>query len=315
MRALSEQWQFQKDDKKWSRKTKTITTPIATTNRRHVVSPLNISTVSDSTNLDQSSSEVLMVSELSTSPTRNRHARTIKTYSFCGDKLVTSPNCVASPDEGERVTVIEPAIECVQQPDDRESDIKRDTINNNIIVQDFDEENEEGKIENLERMGSFATTILNHFDANLLKLRHPIHNELSRSLPNVFNCTEEEEEEVGGVTVGSSDCELDHTHTCLSSLTGSTNSLIGALDKDEDEDSITRTSPILHSTVRRTSRPNGMWVNGDDLPSPGVSLDEESFMSTQRTGRRSTVESTDSSSIMEQVEVFGDSQRKQTSPL
>ena len=238
-----------------------------------------------------------MVSELSTSPTRVPN-RSIKTYSFCGDREGMSIHVEPLPllsdvdetraeeeeEESSKLSLLSPEREKVR------------------LKGGEDCEGDEGKINELGRLGSFASGMLNMFDANMRKLRRPPSNnfnsDLSRSLPDVFSCD----------TLPSSGNELETTQTCLSDLTGSVNSILrlekGEEEEEEFEDLLQ--SPAVHSRGHSESiMCNGSGTWGGPSPEASYTEEEESTCesSHQRLGRQNTFDSNDSSSYMEQVEV------------
>jgi hypothetical protein len=235
MRALSEQWQFQKKIKRWSRKTI----------NKSEFSPDSSQSTSDSSTVTLP----VMVNELSTSPTLRGQ---VKTYTFCGDKDNSCELTVNVTSDGTDQSDVMTGADLSPQSCSTPVNIStaRDTI---VITPDEDEDQ-------LECIGSFASGFLNEFDSNLLKLRR--HNTLSRSLPNVLSISSND--------LSSNPDEANRT--CLSSLTGSPCSSVGELDKMEDYNR--SESPLLasdtcclpHSTI------DTRWLNSDSSPS-GLSTD------------------------------------------
>lgn len=260
MRALSEQWQFQKNEKRWSRK------PVkhhASTN----VLPSIITTDPDN--------GPILVSELRSSPTRGR----VKTYSFCFANQ-TPPTC-SSP------ILVNGVEEEVGSMDDITS--------KSLIV---------SREEGLDRLGSFASGMIDQLDSNLLKLRRI--EGLSHSLPNV--------------------CSDSLACNRLSSPPNSSRATsIGSVIEDEGEmnffvaEEISQ-SPSVHSRGASASGPEGDGLLRVDSvcssttwgPSPDSCVWETETESPtlllphRRMERRGTMGSTDSGSFLEQVEVLSD---------
>ncbi|XP_019850855.1 PREDICTED: rho GTPase-activating protein 7-like isoform X2 [Amphimedon queenslandica] len=278
MRALSEQWQFERTDKRWSRKGKhpKRTSPL-TINNTHYPSPAASVDIIE---------PPLMVSELSTSPTRTTN-RSIKTYSFCGDK------------EGVSIQIV-PLPSVSDEDETKQSDAGSEKLDllspMKERVRDKDEDDDEGKIGELGRLGSFASGMLSMFDDSMSKLRRPtLNSDLSRSLPDVFSCS----------TLPSSNNET--TQTCLSDLTGSVDSILNLEKGEEEEFEDLLESPAVHSrgpSETLMCNSSGTW--GGPSPEASYTEEEENVCvegSHKRIGRQSTFDSNDSSSYMEHVEV------------
>ena len=280
MRALSEQWQFERTDKRWSRKGKhpKRASPLAINHTRYTSPAASVDIIEPP----------LMVSELSTSPTRNTN-RSIKTYSFCGDKEDVSIQIVPLPSVSDEDETKQSNVESEKL--DLLSPMKERVRDNEEVCGD------EGKVGELGRLGSFASGMLTMFDDSMSKLRRPtLNSDLSRSLPDVFSCN----------TLPSSTNET--TQTCLSDLTGSVNSILNLEKEEEEEEEFEDLleSPAVHSRGPSESLMcNGSGTWGGPSPETSYTEEEENACesSHKRIGRQSTFDSNDSSSFMEHVEV------------
>lgn len=150
MRALSEQWQFQKKEKKWSRK------PL----KQHS-SVQNLFAV-------RHEPTPLLVSELSSSPTRSGSSL-IKTYTFCipkGDKASLSPPPADSHNGAESLV---------------EASKSQVSMHSSSFGKEMSEERD------LDCLSSFASGMLDAFDQTMSSVGKTESPCISRSLPNVFS--------------------------------------------------------------------------------------------------------------------------------
>ena len=275
MRALSEQWQFQRNIKRWSRRTKQKL-PSFSAN----TSPTKIS------NNTFNYPPPITVAELSTSPTLSRTNRVIKTFSFCGEKLnntreltiCVTPDIAVSDDEEKAA----------------EFQIDQDRLTTTNLAPTTNDEESGGEEKELDRMGSFASGVLREFDASLLKLRHT-STKLSRSLPNVASDISSSELNINGLE--------DHN---LSSFTGSACSSMGDIDKDDEEmftgGSVPQSPLVLSKNIRGVIDTRGFSPDTrEDVGSPASGTHWHVGLKTPRESN---------GSILEQSEIFGNYQRK-----
>lgn len=272
MRALSEQWQFQKSEQRWSRRNK------------KKISLSSISSPARDTSLfEEGASETLMVSELSSSPT-HFGGSLVKTYSFCADK-----NCSVS-------SLPSPSV--IINHSGNEHDEKHGRKCSEQVTYEDDE------IHELERMGSFAAGVLSEFDANLLQLRRGSEY-ISRSLPNVYTSS------VSPTELQTNGLDPSHTGlSSLTGSTSSIGDL-DKEELIMDNDSMSQ-SPPIHSrgaSGGETCPVDNTW-EASPGNSPFGDISSPACGYHQRLIRRNTMESNDSNFFLEQMEVLSDSQRQ-----
>lgn len=264
MRALSEQWQFQKKEKRWSRK------PIKHHASANVL-PSIIATDADN--------GPILVSELSSSPTQGH----VKTYSFCiGHE---SPPTCSSP-------ILVNGME------------ERLGSFDSLMSKSTAMSQEEG----LDRLGSFASGMIDQLDNNLMKLRRV--EGLSLSLPNVCSdslaCTRMSPSNSSRATsvssaIGNGEDEgeirfFTSEEMCQSPSIHSR----GASASGPEGDSLLRVDSVCSSTTWGPSPDSCVWETETESPTM--------LRPHRRMERHSTLGSTDSGSFLEQVEVLSDGQ-------
>ena len=271
MRALSEQWQFQKSEQRWSRRNK----------KKMSLSSIS-SPARDTSLFEEGALETLMVSELSTSPT-HFGGSLVKTYTFCADKN-SSVTSLPSPS----VIINHSTNEHDEKHGHKCSDL--------LPVED------EGVCE-LERMGSFAAGMLSEFDANLLQLRRGSEY-ISRSLPNVYTSS------VSPTELQTNGLDPSHTGlSSLTGSTSSIGDL-DKDELIMDNDSMSE-SPPIHSRGASggdTCPVDSTW-EASPGSSPFGDMDSPACGYHQRIVRRNTMESNDSNFFLEQMDILSESQR------
>ena len=260
MRALSEQWQFQKKEKRWSRK------PIKHHASANVL-PSIIATDPDN--------GPILVSELSSSPTRGH----VKTYSFCiGNQ---SPPTCSSPI-------------LVNGMEERLGSL------DSLMLKNLAVSEEQG----LDRLGSFASGMIDQLDNNLMTLRRI--EGISLSLPNVCSdslaCVRMSPSNSSRATSVSSvigdEAEMNFftSEMCQSPSIHSR----GASASGPEGDSLLRVDSVCSSTTWGPSPDSCVWETETESPTL--------LRPHRRMERHSTMGSTDSGSFLEQVEVLSDGQ-------
>lgn len=276
MRALSERWQFQKKEKKWWRK------------------PVKQHSSLQNLNCSMNSQDPLLVSELSSSPTRSSSAL-VKTYTFCPsnqDSLPLSPPPVISINGTEANSETASKSEVSVQSSEKVT-------------------SDEGE---LECLSSFASGMLDTFDQTLINMSNT--ETLSRSLPNVFTTSS-----LTAISASQLSCDTSSSGSVIDDF--GKEGMVGEMSFMMDED-LGVCSPLHRMSGTPVSKEGAMGImriesNGSSSnwgPSPDSVLTYEERESPNhqhwRMERRSTMGSTDSGSFLEQVEVVPERHRSKT---
>ena len=270
MRALSEQWQFQKSEQRWSRR-----------NKKKISLSSISSPARDTTLFEDGASETLMVSELSSSPT-HFEGSLVKTYTFCADK-----NCSVS-------SLTSPSVNHTTNEHDEKHGRKCSDV---LAVEDEE-------VRELERMGSFAAGMLSEFDANLLQLRRGTEY-ISRSLPNVYTSSVSPTElQTNGLDPSHTGL------SSLTGSTSSIGDLDkDELIMDNDSMSESPPIHSRGASGGDTCPVDSTW-EASPGSSPFGDMSSPACGYHQQICRRNTMESNDSNFFLEPMEILSDSQRQ-----
>ena len=270
MRALSEQWQFQKRERRWSRR------PL----RQHS-SVQNLFAV-------RHDPAPLLVSELSSSPTRSSGGL-VKTYTFCVPKR-DMPSLSPPPAMGNHDGIAASEVTA--------SKSQVSMHNSDKVMSD------EG---DLDCLSSFASGIMDAFDQTMSSMGKSEAQNISRSLPNVFSsslATAISASQLSSQTTSSNSDMEELSKEETGEMRFMMDEEIGMSSPVHASE--TTVKEERGGIVRIESGSSSNWGPSpdsvyDDVESPGHLH--------WRMERRSTLGSTDSGSYLEQVEVLPERQR------